>query len=392
MLLFNKYNLLLVFILVMFGSCKKEQSIGEEQSKTFIKFFGGNGLDYATDMIAYGNGYAFTGTMQTTDSATQAFLIATDEFGNEYSWSPVTFGGLLPDIGNKIFRLNSGDFIVVGTQVLSINGTDSCDILVTRIDTSGVIKWKKRYGGSSKEEGYFGKETSDGNLVIGGYTNSSGNGGKDICLYKLNTTNGGIIWSSVLGYSKNDWGSDIIEMNNYYYVVGTTYSISPYKKNIFIIKIDNTTGKALNAADFGLDNTDLEGIKLKSLDNSDLLVLGQYNQQSTGKFGPYLIRMNESFDETVWSNQITSSANETVSSILVTSSYFYIVGTRVGENSNVFDRTFDYNGIELGSSFLTNTGNQTGKTAVISTDGKICIAGSNSILNKSQIILSKGLF
>jgi hypothetical protein len=390
MLQINKYNLLLVFILLMFGSCKKEQNIGEEQSKTFVKFFGGNGLDYATDIIAFGNGYALTGTIQTADSATQAFIIATDESGNEYSWSPVKFGGLLHDIGNKIFRLKSGDFIVVGTEELSISGTDSCDILVARIDTTGIIKWKKRFGGSSKEEGYLGMETSDGNLMIGGYTNSSGNGGKDICLYKLDT-NGEIIWSSVLGYAKDDWGADIIEMNNYYYVVGTTCSYAPYKKEILIVKIENNTGKAINAVNYGMDNADLPGIKLKQLGNSDLLLLGQYNQENTGKFGTYLIRINESFDK-IWTDQISSSNNETASTILLSGSNFYVIGTRVGENSNVFERTFNYNGAALDSSFLTNTCNQTAKTAVITSDGKICIAGSNVIQNKSQIILLKGLF
>jgi hypothetical protein len=392
MLQINKYGILLLWVLLAFYSCKKDIGIGDGQSKTFVKFFGGMGADYATDIVSFDNGYALTGTMFTSDSAYQAFLIATDEFGNELSWSPLKFGGISNDIGNKIIRLQSGDFIVVGTEVLSNTAVDSSDIIVAKIGRDGVLKWKKRYAEPSKDEGCFGIETSANELIIGGYTKNLNNGSKDVCLFKLDA-DGNEVWYSTFGKSKDDWGADIIEMNNSYYMVGSTYSYSlTNNREIFIVKIDGGTGKPIYPVSFGVDNADISGVKLLSLNNSDLLILGQYHQQSTNMYGTYIMRLNEDLNETVWTKLVTSTTKEVASSVMLRTGDLVVMGSKIGSSSGVYSWSFNTNGDLLDSLYIGNACNFTGNAAIITTDGKICVAGSNQIQNKSQIALIKGLF
>jgi hypothetical protein len=382
---------MVLFCFILF-SCKKEQEIKKEQAKKFIKVFGGRGFDSATDFIEFSSGFALTGTILTPDSSTQAFLIATDVYGNELPWSPVLFGGILSDIGNKIFRLQSGDFIIVGTTVLSKTAADSCDIMVVKIGANGTLKWKKRFGGPLKEEGVFGMETSSNDIVFGGYTESFSHGAKDIWLYKINS-DGDSIWSSALGASLDDVGSDIVEMNNSFYILGSTksYSLSG-NKEVFIIQVDNY-GKIMYPKAITISEGAWEGVKLKVLPNNDLLILAQKGQENTLNSAVCVRQINKDTYQTVWSRLIPTNNYEYAADFYISPIEISVFSTSVSAETSIIKlNKLNLMGEVISTSLLNKTGQQICKAALLSNDSKICIVGSNKILGNSQIFLMKGSF
>ncbi|MEX2720580.1 MAG: hypothetical protein Q6362_004075, partial [Candidatus Wukongarchaeota archaeon] len=59
------------------------------------------------------------------------------------------------------------------------------DALLIKTDENGYQKWNRTYGGSGSDTGASVIQTSDGEYIIAGYTDSYGAGGQDVWLLKV---------------------------------------------------------------------------------------------------------------------------------------------------------------------------------------------------------------
>ena len=46
------------------------------------------------------------------------------------------------------------------------------DLFLIKMDVQGEVTWKKTYGGSSDDFGFFGRKPPEGGFVLMGYSNS----------------------------------------------------------------------------------------------------------------------------------------------------------------------------------------------------------------------------
>lgn len=132
-----------------------------------------------------------------------------------------TIGGSLNEVANSVFATNDGGYIVAGyTQSNDgdIEGkTDtSFDFWVLKFDEDNAVEWKKTYGGSNDDRANKVIQTSDGNFVIIGYSNSNdgditiNNGLRDFWIVKLDMQ-GTVLWEKSYGFAGNDVGINIKE-------------------------------------------------------------------------------------------------------------------------------------------------------------------------------------
>jgi len=107
-----------------------------------------------------------------------------------------------------------------GGGIITCGYTDATtpDGFITKTGLDGNVQWSKKIGGSQEDYLQVVKATSDGGYIAVGYTNSSGAGGKDVLLIKLNA-NGGISWSKTYGTSTDDYGNDVIQTSDGGYAV-----------------------------------------------------------------------------------------------------------------------------------------------------------------------------
>jgi predicted secreted protein len=143
------------------------------------KTYGGNSTDqtYALARTSDG-GYAMAGyTMRGTLAS--AYLVRTDASGNML-WEKTYRETNSTQIGLHMIKTADEGFAIVGWNYLNAQ-----DFLLIKTDAAGNLQWNMTYGGSGLDNGYALLQTGDGGYVLTGTTASSGAGGSDVWLAKV---------------------------------------------------------------------------------------------------------------------------------------------------------------------------------------------------------------
>lgn len=131
-------------------------------------------------------------------------------------------GGSMTDVLNGVVATSDGGFIAIGSTVDNpINFQDQTvgdtDGMVVKTDHRGTVIWNKFVGGNGNDELNAIVKLSDGSLLVAGTSTSSANGdiqdtnsgAKDGLLVKYNS-NGDLLWTKLIGGSKDDIFYDVI--------------------------------------------------------------------------------------------------------------------------------------------------------------------------------------
>ncbi len=138
-------------------------------------------------------------------------------------------GGSLQEIGESIRQTADGGYIVAvntfSTDGDITNNHGGLDAWVVKLSASGIIEWKKTYGGSQQDTAYCIQPTSDGGYIMVGDTFSNdgdvtdNRGSGDVWVVKLSEV-GAIEWQRTYGGTAGDWGRSIIQTTEGGYLVG----------------------------------------------------------------------------------------------------------------------------------------------------------------------------
>lgn len=185
----------------------KTNNLGNE---IWYKTFGGNGHDWAKDIIVCPEGgYFICGSTQSFgEGSFDVFLMKIDENGDEI-WMK-TFGGSEYDYGEKLQIAADGNIYISGTSA-SYSTNLKPDHFIIKADKNGEKIWTKILGtdGSDYTSGLV--ATPDSGLVFTGWTNDGEFGKNDIIFYKL-SKNGDIQIISSL--SPNDSVTSVLVYPN----------------------------------------------------------------------------------------------------------------------------------------------------------------------------------
>lgn len=147
-----------------------------------------------------------------------------------------TLGGSENDGAEAIIQASDGGFVVTG-YTHSFGAGDS-DLLLAKFDSRGNHLWIRTLGGDTTDWGYSVIEASDGGLVVTGYTESFGAGGKDIIIAKFDAS-GNYLWTRTLGGTAWDIGLSVIETSDEGFVVaGKTWSFGAGDGDLLLVKFD----------------------------------------------------------------------------------------------------------------------------------------------------------
>ncbi len=157
------------------------------------KTLGGTGSDFATEMLPTNDGgYIVAGNSGSADSDVTAskgkqdyWLVKLDDKAN-IAWQK-SYGGFEDEFLKDMERTSDGGYFLTGystsTQgdVGSTKGAE--DYWVIKLDSNGLVHWKKTWGGTSGDIASTGVQTHDGGYAVGGYSYSndidlSGNNGE----------------------------------------------------------------------------------------------------------------------------------------------------------------------------------------------------------------------
>jgi hypothetical protein len=183
-----------------------------------------------TGYTVSGNAISTTGSYQSTYGGVTDAFIAKFNTNGVRQWATY-YGGSSYDQGNGITRDASGNIFITGNTFSSnaiatlgshqANKNVGNDAFIAKFNTNGGMLWATYYGGDGNEQGNGITTDISGNILIIGYTTTSGNvlsttgsyqaingGSIDAFIAKFNT-NGVRQWATYYGGNDNDQGNGI---------------------------------------------------------------------------------------------------------------------------------------------------------------------------------------
>ncbi|MBF0520688.1 MAG: hypothetical protein HQK92_13320 [Nitrospirae bacterium] len=150
--------------------------------------------------------------------------------------SAMTLGGSSDDVAYTIAKTSDGGFIIGGyTESF---GQGKRDILLVKMNKLNEIDWQYTYGGADIDNVQSVKQTTDGGYIAAGYTKSFGAGGFDMWVLKLNS-NGQITWQYTYGGSDTDYAKSVEQTTDGGYIVlGYTGSSGAGLHDIWVLKLN----------------------------------------------------------------------------------------------------------------------------------------------------------
>lgn len=194
---------------------------------------GGKGDDFLSDMHATTDGgYIIAGNSNSGNSGDktevnvglEGYWIVKLNADLTIEWQN-TIDGIYHDYAKSIYETSDGGYIVGGESNSSLSGeklepsfNDSYDYWIIKLSPEGDIEWQNTIGGNSDD--YLGSvsETSDGQYIVAGYSNSNASGDKtenkkgdeDFWILKLDE-DGNIVWQNTIGGNEGEFNAQIQE-------------------------------------------------------------------------------------------------------------------------------------------------------------------------------------
>ena len=227
-----------------FGKGKSDiwvMKIDTQGKEQWRRVLGSQDFDWANDLIETRNG-DFVLVGYSRDPRTRnnnAWVLKMDPNG-KVIWSR-TFGGEKGDEAKSVVETADGGLAIAGFSYSY--GRGSSDMWLLRLDIHGKELWQQTYGAEGPEQAFDVIEARNGALVLGGFSNSIGNGKADMVLVKVDPF-GKFIWRKNYGGPENDAIESIIEDEQGNYVLaGWTYSGPSQTMDAQLLKVDSRGNK-----------------------------------------------------------------------------------------------------------------------------------------------------
>ena len=247
------------------------------------------------------------------------FILLTFVFNIQYSNAQIpdtawtkTYGGAAWDNAYSVQPTSDGGYILTGFTESFGNGTR--DLWLIKTGANGDTSWTKTYGGLGQESGYGVLQTADG-YILAGQTDSYGEGSFDIYILKL-TSSGDIVWTKTYGDVNADYARDIkMTSDGGYIICGSTSG------DAWILKINSAGDTSWTTTIRGPQSEVAESI-YQTTDGGYIAV------GATGAFGVadvLLIRLNSQGDS-LWARTFGGPGYDWGHDVIQTPDGGYMVG------------------------------------------------------------------
>lgn len=232
------------------------------------------------------------------------------------SWQS-TYGGYSTDEANSVLVNANGEYLVVGST--GSFGAGNGDIYVLLLDTTGAKLWSTTLGGVGVEQGRKALQTADGGYVIAGITNSFGNGGYDGYVAKINDL-GELVWEHSYGGSGWDFFYSISSSpDGGFIAAGQTFSSGNGGGDAWVVKLD-ASGNSQWERTYGGDGDDLARCIIGTTDGG-YMIAGGFSAATSQN--AWLVKLDHA-GEDVWAVQVGGDSLDYANSVIQTADGGYV--------------------------------------------------------------------
>ncbi len=168
-----------------------------------------------------------------SESGNQDVFLAKLSPNGDIIWES-RFGGVFADQGKDVIELEDGSYMLIGTT--QSFGTGAASMFVVRTDSDGNEIWSRTFGGDALDGGSELVQINPNEVMLLGFTESFGAGGRDIYLQTV-STDGDSLWSATYGGSGYEESQAICKTFTGYAMCNHSASEEP-NHSLFATKID----------------------------------------------------------------------------------------------------------------------------------------------------------
>jgi parallel beta-helix repeat protein len=198
--------------------------------------YGGTGRESTCDLLQTADGgFALVGDTQSFGAGDRdMWLVKTDVDGN-VQWAQ-TYGGIWDDGASALLQTADGNFVLSGNT--ESFGAGDWDMWLVKTDVNGTIKWNQTYGETETEFAGDIIQTTDGDFLLAGATESFGAGDRDMWLVKTDE-NGTMKWNQTYGETGTDYASELLQTTDGgFALAGCTDSFGSGDWDMWLVKTD----------------------------------------------------------------------------------------------------------------------------------------------------------
>jgi hypothetical protein len=293
-------------------------------------------------------------------------------------WTKV-FGGTGNDwaIGNNL-QTSDGGYLISGYT--SSSGAGGRDGWLVKIDSVGNLEWNIAYGGPLDDSFSDMIKTKDGGYVLAGNSMSFGAGNYDFWLVKVNAT-GSMQWNQTYGGSAYDYSYAVIQTGDGgYAIVGETNSTGAGSLDFWFVKT-NANGNMQWNKTYGGTGSDT-GVAL--VQNSDIgyAVIGRTASFGAGGNDIWLIKTDVT-GNILWNKTFGGTGNEAGNALVQTSDGGYAIfgptsSFAAGGGQDAWLIKTDASGTMLWNKTYGGTGNEYAIYLIQTSEGGYALAGAQN--------------
>jgi len=244
--------------------------VSEQGDSLWSRTYGGPGSEEARALAASsGDGCLLAGNTDSYGAGGADIWVVRVDAAGDSLWS-CTFGGPQSEWATAVTPTSDGGYLVAGPTVSYGAGLE--DAWVIKLGSGGSEQWSRTYGGPGTDYPSAVIETSDGGCLLAGETYSFGASGMDLWLYKM-SAGGDSLWCRTHGGIGDDAARALIETSDGdYLAAGVTNSFGSGQNDMYLVKTD-TEGNLLWFKTFGGSANDA-AYALQQNDDGDYLLAG----------------------------------------------------------------------------------------------------------------------
>ena len=190
------------------------------------KTYGRSGDDGASDLLEIENGKLLVfGYTSSYGATSRDFYLLQLNANGDSLWGK-RYGGNDYEESWRIVKTKNNNYLLHGHSAKTDPNHNMYSVLV---DSLGNTIWEREYGGSEHDGGHSALVNANGNFILLGRSMSFGQ--QRQMLFVELSKSGNLITQEDFGTAKNDWGNEIIEVGNSYYIVGHSDGFSDQGDN-----------------------------------------------------------------------------------------------------------------------------------------------------------------
>jgi hypothetical protein len=298
--------------------------------------------------------------------------------------SEIVLGGKDLDRGVGIITAADGGLIAVG--VTTSSGAGGEDVYLVRLDDDDNVMWEKSIGGPGDDNGWAVLELSDGSLVIGGFTTSQGAGGLDCQLVKTDAK-GDPLWTQTFGGVKDDRCWAVAATGDGGYVLaGETSSSGSGERDCYLVKTDGR-GREIWSETYGGEQDD-RCFAVTAAEDGGFVIAGQTFSFGAGDRDAWILKTDQD-GVRQWSKTHGGDASDVAHSTAAAGDGSYLV---TGYTTSMADTPDDPmviriadDGTVVWARVLAIDGHNRSLTGAATADGGACLTGMSLTRNPPTV-------